>query len=375
MRLVTVIDRKEPRIIRGLTKMDSERYDCKDFLYKLYHIDNFITKDDYVLLAIREKRMIDNVQRHILKAGIRMEQIILISEWDSIITDEMKIVEKYLFDRHCYDGIMIGMSHLENGIMLDQMKGSFVKIGIPSIDIFYICRIIQLLINANKLSGLRQIIFELPYYMFNWDISRSTKMIERFQIAYYFGDYHHFGENDDEKIQLEHMLILNDAMKEKMIREKDYVAKCFVNTSDKHNELSLFNIICRSVRTGILELEDQRKLCEKEYHIWSKMHWDTVEENRIKWRKMIMLLTKVYPDIKIYVAVFPHNPYFIKCHKNDIKRMRAMFYKSVQCGGKVTIIDHFNYYLPFWCFRDECHLNELGSHIYSRALNRNLLQT
>lgn len=377
MRLVIVIDRKEQLIIRGLSNMNSERYDCKDFLYYLYHIDNFITKDDYVLLAIREKIMIANMQRHILKAGIRTEQIIFISEWDKIIADDMKTVERYLYDKRSYDGIMIGMSHLENGIMLDRMNGNFAKIGIPSIDIYYICRIVQLLVKENRLRGLKQIIFELPYYMFNWDISRSTKIIERFPIAYYFGDYHHFGENKDEKIKLDHMLILNSVMKKKMIKEKDYATKCYVDVSDgwkKYNELSVNNTIFSNIKTSVLEWEEQRKLCEKEYHIWTKMHGNTIEENKSEWKKMIMMLSKKYPNIKIYVAVFPQNPYFVKCHKDEIRRMRAVFYKFVNCENKVKIIDHFGYYLPFWCFRDECHLNELGACVYSRILNKELLQ-
>ena len=331
------------------------------------------TDDDYILLAFREKALLFFCEESLLKAGVLRKQIIYISEWDGIRVDEMKVVETYLYNACHYDRILIGMSHLKDGIRINQMRGNNHKIGIPSIDIYYISKIVQLIVNKHRLDGCRRVVFELPYYIFNWDLSRSKKMAERFHIAYYFGEYHHLGESDGGQMWLRHMLLLNSIMKRQMIQNGDLEKAHFSLMTDRQirqNKMNKGENVFKCLSTGIKSVPIQRKLCKKEYKVWSKMYLDTIAENRTEWNQMIRFLTKAYPDIEISVVVFPHNPYFIKCHTDEIRKMRSVFYKYVKCNEKIKVYDLFNYHLPCWCFKDECHLNELGAYIFTNVLNK-----
>lgn len=373
MRLIVVTNKKETNIQDHIFEEHYERHDWKDFLGRLNRREYFITEKDFVLCAFRDKALLDHLEKRITKVGVSAKQIVNISEWDGIEIDEMKRIEKCIYSTgHC-DGILIGMSHLKDGIVLNRMQGTYIMIGIPSIDIFYINKIVRLMIDHNRLDGVKQIIFEFPYYMFNWDISRSVKMVERFHIAYYFGDYHHFGEDPHSQAQLSHMLLYNNVMKRKMLQ----IGKGLERYSkvDRHREQSRSDFIksmSQSVLSSVCEMSEQRNLCKKEYAIWSKLHWDTIKENQNEWNDMIEMLTKEHPSLKIGIAIFPHHPYFRTCHHDEIVRMRSIFYGSIECGKKIKMIDLFDHHLPFWCFSDECHLNEFGAYMFSKVFDTTL---
>lgn len=373
MRLIVVTNKKETSIQDSLFEEHYERRDWKDFLCRLERREYFITEKDFVLFAFRDKVLLDYLEKRITKAGVSTKQIINISEWDGIEINEMKRIENCIYGRDHCDGIWIGMSHLKDGVMLNRVQGTYVKIGIPSIDIFYINKIVRLLIDQNRLDGVKQLIFEFPYYMFNWDISRSAKMVERFHLAYYFGDYHHFGEDPQSETQLRHMLIYNDVMKGKMLQIGKGLER--YPKTDRYKEQSRSDFIksmFRCVSSSVCEMSEQRNRCQKEYQVWFKLHWDTIKENQVEWNSMIEILTKEHPSLKIGVTIFPHHPYFRKCHHDEIVRMRSIFYGSVKCKKKIRMIDLFEYHLPFWCFSDECHLNELGAYMFSKVFDAKL---
>ena len=103
-----------------------------------------------------------------------------------------------------FEGVLIGMSYAERGIDINQLSGCVYNLAHASFDLFYRRLTIETLFLKEvkvKLNKLRYIILELPYYIFNYDLSLCDNGV--FQSAIPFIDcwkkWHHFDEKEENR--------------------------------------------------------------------------------------------------------------------------------------------------------------------------------
>lgn len=371
--------------VKGKIKNGITVRDCnyRQILGESFAKEKFLVKADYILLALQEDSLIALVTQRMKHLMVPDEKILIYKYYENNIYDKSLIdVDYYLHSAEQYEGIIIGMSHTKNGIRTECFENKLLKLGVPSIDLYYMKKLIEILAATKRLSHCSYIIIEFPYYFFNWDISKADrKGYERYSLMHYFDEYHHFTDTEALREYVHKMQIMNTIMKEKLLTycsldEGDCLAAQRDKTSESHHCI-MFNIIKAFYHCMILESKERRswkrQACEREYGIWQNVHGKTINENKKIWEDIVNLIKKETTSAKIFIAVFPHNPYFISCHSYFVRRMRHIFYKIIEENGGVTVIDHFTYFKgrPFY-FLDECHLNDFGAYIYSTYLRREL---
>ena len=370
MQILVIHDRKEScrNIIRGAVILKECYY--KNFL-KCFEVKQSYDKInyDYFFLLADEEDIIEKILEKLEKNGIHEEKILVykIFKDKMCAQNDMMIIDEFLKSNEDVDAVILGMSHAKDGIKTECFHEQIVNLAIPSIDLFYMKKLIGKLAKSGKLSGMRFIIIELPYYMFNWDISRSRKSFERFEVLRYFGDFHHM---EKEKVQshIQNMQIIESLVQDAFLTKG--------NEPKKLRNQHLFFRILRSFYYDIIcqdsDSEKKRQMkCQQRSNMWEKLHEETLLENEQIWKELILLIRKENPQMQIYVTILPHNPIFFSAHSNFIKRMKRIFYEKVRVDDKLIILDSFNSLKRHEeYFKDDCHLNGFGAYMYTIFLKR-----
>lgn len=93
-----------------------------------------------------------------------------------------------------YNAIFMGMSHSQCSIDVENLPLKFLMLSRPSMDLFCHLRYLQ---KFNDLGGetrkIKQIVLEVPYYIFNYDLSQFGDFVYT-KLNYFreIGDYHNF---------------------------------------------------------------------------------------------------------------------------------------------------------------------------------------
>lgn len=255
-----------------------------------------------------------------------------------------------------FDGIVLGMSHAYRGLDINLFHDTIFNFAVESNDLFDDYRLIQRLQRKNVgISDIKYCIFELPYYIFNWDRSLSHSGVRRMNsYAILEGEenqYHHLEMRNGNIVHQYH--VFEDMFK----RKKMYNA-------------SVYN-------TGIYDVKDvvTDRDFEEISHVWKADHTETWKENIIYFQKLIALLCQINEEMKIYVTVFPQNPRFYKKHIEIIERGRNKFYETIESMRleNVVIWDYFDLFEQREdYFEDDCHLNTSGRMAFTKKIIRNL---
>ncbi len=331
---------------------------------------------DYVLLTMENDSVIKAVTRKIKDGGIPEEKILVYKYYEQNACDNSFMeIDKFLHSNDTYDGLIIGMSHSICGIKAEVFDNRLFKMGVASIDLYYMKKLIEMLIETKKLVHCSYVILELPYYMFNWDISRSSKAYDRFSLLHYFNDYHHFGEDNAEQLYIHKMRTIDTFMKERLLTYNDKERRTDYGNTKVYNDAK-WGVIKSFCQCIILESKEQWRLkrhgCEQKYKIWERKHKKTIYENKMIWDDIVSLIKNEALTADIFLTVFPQNPYFIKCNRDSVQNMKRIFYTMIGEDERITVIDHVHRMGVEFNFMDECHMNDFGAYIYSNMLRKEL---
>lgn len=296
----------------------------------------------------------DGQENALLSVGVSVDKIINFSRFAKTTLENP--IDKMNYGVQ-YTGLILGMSHSQCAIDPEKLTNRlYCNMAAPSMDMFCHYNYIKLLseMYPDKLATMENIIIELPYYIFNYDLSRFGTFVHT-KLNYFevLGNYHHFGETAEQKNR---------------IAEFRRFIKMFKTVESAQKPCCKRN----PIRNMAKKLVNKYRVATNRDKVWRVVYQDTVQENQRLWLDLLELLEKVCPNGDITVLVMPFNPIFRLCHRKAIKEMKALFMNSLG-QGNFRIVDHFTKIKKDWYFDDHCHLNKSGAAEYTRILQKALL--
>lgn len=320
---------------------------------------------DYIIVP--EVPESDTVIKKILECGIKRNRIL---DW--------RVAKDFLFENNIlcmkqsqvqYEGLILGMSYSYWGLFTKNLEKNFFKLSMPAMDLFYMNKQLQEVLNENYLgkaeknftsvSGLKYIILEMPYYMFNYDLSQNKVHIRKQMIlADYFQDYHHFDKTDQENLK---------------ILEQFNLWKDMFYQGERYNESYCY--FDHIVRNGNISDEMKERSKGIISHVWAKRHEQTIEENIEIFGRMIKCINDFDSNIKIVILVMPQSKYEYISHKELIEDTKHEFEAIIQRAmQQYNVSYHYCDYFKEYFDNDEymldlIHLNGLGADHFSRKFD------
>ncbi len=244
------------------------------------------------------------------------------------------------------------MSHGREGVNINLFKDLIFNFSVGSNDLFGIYHLLNKIYKENDRFGrIKYCILELPYYIFNWDCSKSSRAVGRMNCYTMLEGE----ENQYHNLQIDQ----SDLLYQYYVFEQMFKERKMYNTS-------VCNIGIYDIK-GEITNQDYMTISD----IWTMQHEETISENITYFRKIISLLRQINNEMRIYITVFPQNPRFYYAHEEVINKASNCFYKimSDHKSDNVIILDYFRFYeKKEYYFSDECHLNTLGRNSFTKEL-------
>lgn len=335
-----------------------KKYDYKPF----YSPENLINIEfDYIIINSNVEVISEQIMSKLMKLGIKRSKIIetvhnLYSTFEFVLP-----IENYLKMNKVFPGLIFGMSYSYSSLLTYCFDFDYFKLSYLGADLYYHYSNIKKIkeYNISLIEKCSHIIFDLPYYAFNWDLSKAKKTIQRrMGLLDYFKDYHNYGFNDYEKLIIKEYQVAKDMFSKKSVLNKS----SYSNNFESYRE------------TRIEERKDEFVTLE---HVWERYHWDTIDENKEIFKSILKILTEINPNIRITIVVYPFYMEYMNKHILEINKMKNLFYdfmEEIKDEYYINIIDCMNlkemqnkrYY------KDANHLNGIGAYEFSKWLNKAL---
>lgn len=326
----------------------------------------------YVVIMTQDISQAMILKDELLHLGVEEDKVLAYS---CFIKDPNISRMDYFQNEYCkyeYDSFWFGMSHSLGGLVEELIKGKRIyKFSAPSMDLYYHFQLLTRIEKIYDITKIKNIYFELPYYAFNYDVSRCVNVFQqRINFFYYLEDYHHFRESQFGEWYTDMFEKMNELTGNKFYG-RFQISEIKESKNKKNQTLSMlkrnfYHKFCKKNKHHWTEQEVDR-VKSLNPHVWDKDYPDTLGENKKIWASILGWMGQ-HEWIKMKVIVFPFCPYFIHNHQKVIAVRRKEFFEGM---GEVDdmIIDMFEYYMkrPEY-FADECHLNMRGAYEFSKDL-------
>lgn len=320
---------------------------------------------DYLIIAYEKEKIIVNTIAQLKNIGVEINKIIPYKIFkDNVLVDS---VARYEYITCDCDGILLGMSHAQNAIQPQYISGNLFKCAAPSMDLFCQKELLKRILNIvspEKYQKLEYCLFEVPYYIFNYDLSCFKSFVKnRLFYFYQIENYNQYGKNENEK----EFIKLFENYINVFGQEKSWINyslnKQLPETNPQNNIWGFVRKIAIAIRRNV-------KIIRNKDDVWKKEYPETIERNKEYFYECIKLLKQMNPNMKIIILVCPFNPVFYYLNKKSIKKQKAIFYKYITpiLNDSIKVIDHFTYN-DHYLFSDHCHLKIESSVRYSKMID------
>lgn len=296
----------------------------------------------------------DFQENKILSMNITDDKIVNFSRFkDTVLDDPIAEMNSDIQ----YTGLIFGMSHSQCAIQPEKLTDQvYCNCASPSMDMFCHFNYLKKLAETypEKLENMRHVIIELPYYLFNFDLSRfGTFVYTKLNYFDLIGDYHNFGKTDAQK-------------------SKIYEFQLFKSLFSSKKSIAKHSVKKNPIRRITKNLLNKYRIATNKDKVWRVIYQDTVKENQELWKSFLTLFKKACPNAKLTVLVMPFNPIFRCFHKRQINVMKKVFMDSLGTGN-FKVIDHFKCLKRDCYFDDHCHLNKKGASKYIKILQKAII--
>ena len=293
------------------------------------------------------------------------EAIIIVADKEQLQLFEKKqilrtnIIEYYLFkDLSCegllpdnvgedVDTLIFGMSHSQCGI--ETINGNILKLSKPSMDLFLQNNIVNLLYSRTSHRQIKRVFLELPYYIFNYDLSMFKPFVfTKFNYFVEVGKFHHLADKDDLDVY---------------IRQYELFTNMFHRIETPN--VRKINILFKAFKYFKYKAKVTYDVITNNDAVWNRLFIQAISENKKYFLDFISQVKSFYPDAEISIIVMPFNPLFRLTHYKRIQRMRNIFYDIVSLAN-VKVMDDFALYNNLFLFDDHCHLSKRGAKKYTK---------
>ncbi len=306
---------------------------------------SLIIEDQTLLYIAADEKQLEALQ----KKGIHRDRICVYSYFSN--TTYVNPLDG-IFEQD-ENGLILGMSHAQCGLDWKKLRNAnYFSVASPSMDAFLHLKYYEKIASdyPEQTKKLKSVIIEMPYYIFNYDLSRFGKFVYT-KLLYYkiIDNFHHFGGTEDQRVVL-----------------KDY-SKFLAIFKDQEK------IIAPTPKPGILyktakKVRQNFRIATMRDKVWFSEFWDTVNENKKHLADLVRAIRTNSPNAEITILVMPFNPVFRKTHTAVCKKWKKIFCDFFENEG-VRIVDTFKCMKCSWDFDDHCHLNRAGRIKYSKKLS------
>lgn len=135
---------------------------------------------DYIVIAIQDRGCARNMC-NLLKAISRCDDSRIIDFYALYRANlPVMIVDRVMINplKSQYNGMILGISHAQVGVVSKIMEGTFCNLAVSSQDIYYNMKTLEYCISTyrNKIQNLQYLIFDMyDYTYFNYDVSLSER--------------------------------------------------------------------------------------------------------------------------------------------------------------------------------------------------------
>lgn len=316
---------------------------------------------DYIIIGYAQYNDIQEVKDELRTSGSDTDKVIEYQFFkDTLCIDQMKAFANT--DRR-FDILLFGMSHSQCSIQPQYFTQRLFKLAAPSMDLFCQEQIVRRLISdyPESVAETKQFVFELPYYIFNFDLSRFRQFVlNRVYYFHSFSDYHHFGEKEGDQ---ELILHFENFVK---VFERDRRSDKFTLNKDADNEITT-GLIAKAKRVGH-EVLRRKEIRHFKDDVWFKNYETTQKENEDLWNSILTQIRSLNPQAEIIVLVCPFDPMFRKLYARQIDEKKKQFYKVL---GDIKVIDNFELNDNYQ-FADHCHLRTECGLRYTQVVRKQL---
>lgn len=320
---------------------------------------------DYILINAYRQSSDDEIYNMLLQHRICREKIIRYakyayysSEFPIKYTENRLEIFQRLKIRPKFEGFLIGMSYAEIGIDVNQLSGYIFNFAHSAFDLFYRRLLIQSIYELKSgLEHIRYIILELPYYIFNFDLSLCDNGIFQSAINYvsYWKDYHHFTEKE-----------VNRCFTEGFLTFQDMFIKDFLGNSSMVSNSRI--MIDKTYADSHMDLKKAIP------HTIQKPHEMTMDENRKIFRDIIQMIKEKAPHIKLVILVCPQPsltrklydkyPLQKKIFLEEMESAKLQYQNLIILDEQELFMDHDEYFID-----TDGHLNRTGCDAFTKFLD------
>lgn len=342
---------------------------------------NEINNYDFECVCITHKNAYNSIRRNLVEnLGVNENRII--DFWKVYqATLPLMVCDRVMMNpnKQFYDGIIIGLSHTEVGILSDRLQGEFCNLSVSSQDLFFQYKTLEYCINKypEKISKLKYAIIEThDYNYFNLDTSSAHAAFKYLAWGGYNKDPHNFDTNPKIGISFDDALanIYKIKGNNSLVNEIEIWKKYFMDIYDYTEYLGFSGNYNVYERTGIVTKEQILNYLYDRSTV-TKIFNKTIKENKECFNNIIELLKYINPDIKIYSIVIPK---YIETERRDIKELSkhiSYFNEIIREAEKKYGITHLDFKKISniseveQYYYDAAHLNVFGAQVITDMLN------
>lgn len=338
---------------------------------------------DAIVLAFKDRKM-ETAMKKILSEIYKVEmEKILAFYWMCQATVPFMLVDRVLKNplEKKYEGLILGISHAQCGILSNQMKKKFANLAVSSQDIFYNWKTLEYCMEKyrDKVKDLKYIVFDMyDYNYFNFDISRSRQAISYYKDGGFCADAHNFMMNKFYNSNtFEDIIMYLQSMKYEGIlgTQVELWEKLFENVHiyDDYDEFVINKEL--SKRVNMIPRD-----CKDDYGtqsaIMQRSFADTIQENINSFYHILDLAYEWNPQMQIYVLLMPR---YIQAEKQEKEQMvytrwKEQFYSVIlqaQEQYKFTFLDWKEHEISYCSnyYEDVSHFNYFGAMKFTEILN------
>ncbi len=390
MRILIVGFKEDSSIIESQLKKEHQIigycecfYDGKNEEKNLFSIEDINEiKFDNIILAISNLELSSTVRNIlILEYQINSDKIIDFYRLYEASIPMMRVDKVMRNPNHNdYEGMILGISHSELGIIPKYLEKSFCNLAVSSQDLYYNLKTLEYCISNyyEKIKNLKYAIIDMfDYTYFNYDISLSKKALGYWSWGGYNLDEHNFSRNKTFKNYsfdnvIEYLVSQRlDGISEKHV---DAWEDLFINIFSYNNYKDFTNVDRSEHRLKTVSNEEIRSF-NTEVSIVKNKYPETIRENIEIFDKLIKTLKNINPNINIYILLMPK--YIEIENKTSLNRSEwKQYFENMIMSFKE--IYKFEYYNLKDCteisshrmyYQDVSHLNYFGAINFTKYLN------
>lgn len=322
---------------------------CKRFGYKqFWYIDILAKKEslfDYVIVCEHEYIKWLKKEKMLIKMGVPYNKILptlIYDKGEEPVFDSM--LDRFIKLDRKFDGLCFGMCYSKWGFWEHFMPDDWLKLSMNGADlnVHYIWLQYLFTNHLEKMSTVKNIILELPYYAFDWDMQCSGQVYFRMLQYDTTDNFSTFlAQKEDAKTYIERYRQLKKIAKDQL--GPNY-------TGYVYSDIDI---------SKTLEYENQQ--VENIDMIWQRDFEDSRKNNELYLKRFCELC--VSQGIKVYICVFPLSKPFRNIHADKCNKKKEYFYKTIDKLGLRKYLFDFNDNNCFEEkeFKDLTHLNGKGA--------------